>query len=302
MSAAGSLDFRKMGKKKRTRSKRRKEKRDEHDETAETVEPAPVELVAAESPIEEAAAKENTVAAVSNEAPAPVAVPIQEAVAAKPSPARSEPTVHVRAAAERAADISPETLVAEIAIPRFEPEPEIALLTPASIVTTPVTVVPVVAPDPATLARLWRRLAAFIYDVLLLVLFNLVLFVGALYLGATRFMEPIADVAQPFQPSEAKRYFVVALSVGIFVSWLYMTLLEALPPGATLGKQIFNIRTTDLYGKRISFARSTTATQKRANEIRTHVRLNRRSRPPSRAFRAATARSRRPARARLRRG
>jgi len=270
----------KMGKKKRTRSKRRKEKR---DETVETAGAASVsESVAqpiAESVAEPASSEEAPVlkAASPVESPPPperLEPASSETIISEPAssetiisePAASEPEVPFsHPAIAQPSDLSPQTIVAEIAVPRPEPEPEIVPFVESTVIAAPVsdqvvsaapTVTPAPDEEPVQLARLWRRLAAFVYDVLLLVLLNLVLFLAALYKSTIRFMEPVSDTAPAFQPAEAKHYFVLAAGIGIFVSWLYMTALEALPPGATLGKQIFSIRTADLNGKRVSFARS----------------------------------------------
>ena len=43
----------------------------------------------------------------------------------------------------------------------------------------------------------------------------------------------------------------------IFGSWLYEALMLSSPYQATLGKMIFGMKVTDLYGNRISFARAT---------------------------------------------
>jgi len=43
----------------------------------------------------------------------------------------------------------------------------------------------------------------------------------------------------------------------LFGSWLYEALMESSSYQATLGKMIFGMKVTDLYGSRISFARAT---------------------------------------------
>lgn len=49
----------------------------------------------------------------------------------------------------------------------------------------------------------------------------------------------------------------VVLLLVIFGSWLYEAFMLSSPYQATLGKMIFGMKVTDLYGNRISFARAT---------------------------------------------
>ena len=49
----------------------------------------------------------------------------------------------------------------------------------------------------------------------------------------------------------------VVFMVTIAASWLYEALMESSSYQATLGKMIFGMKVTDLYGNRISFARAT---------------------------------------------
>jgi uncharacterized RDD family membrane protein YckC len=49
----------------------------------------------------------------------------------------------------------------------------------------------------------------------------------------------------------------VVLMVVIFGSWLYEAFMLSSPYQATLGKMIFGMKVTDLYGNRVSFARAT---------------------------------------------
>ena len=44
---------------------------------------------------------------------------------------------------------------------------------------------------------------------------------------------------------------------GLVVNWLYEAFMESSSRQATLGKMIFSLKVTDLYGNRISFARAT---------------------------------------------
>jgi uncharacterized RDD family membrane protein YckC len=49
----------------------------------------------------------------------------------------------------------------------------------------------------------------------------------------------------------------VVVTLVIFGSWLYEAFMLSSPYQATLGKMIFGMKVTDLYGNRISFARAT---------------------------------------------
>jgi uncharacterized RDD family membrane protein YckC len=50
---------------------------------------------------------------------------------------------------------------------------------------------------------------------------------------------------------------MVRLVFGVVANWLYEAFMESSPRQATLGKMIFSLKVTDLYGNRISFARAT---------------------------------------------
>jgi uncharacterized RDD family membrane protein YckC len=49
----------------------------------------------------------------------------------------------------------------------------------------------------------------------------------------------------------------VVVMLVVFGSWLYEAFMLSSPYQATLGKMIFGMRVTDIYGNRISFARAT---------------------------------------------
>lgn len=50
---------------------------------------------------------------------------------------------------------------------------------------------------------------------------------------------------------------LIGFVIGIFGAWLYEALMESSSRQATLGKMVFGMKVTDLYGKRISFGRAT---------------------------------------------
>ena len=50
---------------------------------------------------------------------------------------------------------------------------------------------------------------------------------------------------------------LLGFAIGVGGSWLYEALMESSARQATLGKMIFQMKVTDLFGNRISFARAT---------------------------------------------
>jgi uncharacterized RDD family membrane protein YckC len=101
-------------------------------------------------------------------------------------------------------------------------------------------------------AGFWRRAAAYVFDILLLglVLDPLILqpLVARSGISPNEFSQ--------FPPTHFRQVVAIQLLFG-FVGWLYWAVLESSPWRATLGKKLFGIEVTDLYGRRISFARAT---------------------------------------------
>jgi uncharacterized RDD family membrane protein YckC len=101
-------------------------------------------------------------------------------------------------------------------------------------------------------AGFWRRAAAYVFDILLLglVLDPLILqpLVARSGISPNEFSQ--------FPPTHFRQVIAIQLLFG-FVGWLYWAVLESSPWRATLGKKLFGIEVTDLYGRRISFARAT---------------------------------------------
>lgn len=102
--------------------------------------------------------------------------------------------------------------------------------------------------EPAVIeyAGFWLRLVAYIIDTFIMniafVLFIVIFFVTGTF--------PIPDfnsfiIIAPF----------LLLSYGI--PWLYYSIMESSRLQATVGKMAMNIKVTDIYGNRISFARAT---------------------------------------------
>lgn len=83
-------------------------------------------------------------------------------------------------------------------------------------------------------AGFWKRVAASIIDSIILIPVSFL--IGALQTFGGAYME--------------------GFFVGIVLSWLYFAISESQSWQATLGKKLMGIKVTDLYGKKISFARA----------------------------------------------
>jgi uncharacterized RDD family membrane protein YckC len=97
-------------------------------------------------------------------------------------------------------------------------------------------------------AGFWRRAAAYVFDSLLL---GLLIFEP---LMARKGISP--DDFYSLAGGHTRQIIAIQLLFG-FVAWVYWAVLESSPWRATLGKKLFGIEVTDLYGRRISFARAT---------------------------------------------
>jgi uncharacterized RDD family membrane protein YckC/ribosomal protein L40E len=98
----------------------------------------------------------------------------------------------------------------------------------------------------------WIRVVAAIIDAILI---RVVLFpIGAIFGLSSLALGGIRHSAFPFM-----HFFGggVMLMLSIAASWLYEAVMESSSYQATLGKMIFGMKVTDLYGNRISFARAT---------------------------------------------
>jgi uncharacterized RDD family membrane protein YckC len=106
-------------------------------------------------------------------------------------------------------------------------------------------------------AGFWIRLVAFIVDAILvrvvLIPFKAMFGLGGLALGGFD--------ADNFRHGLGLPYAIFGGGALIFLtiaaSWLYEAFMESSSYQATLGKMMFGMKVTDLYGNRISFARAT---------------------------------------------
>lgn len=106
---------------------------------------------------------------------------------------------------------------------------------------------------PALHAGFWRRVAAWIIDMLIIgaVHWFLVLTLGTWLIVPWAMLGGVHDVAMA-------RFFDVGLQpFGIVVLWLYFALCESSALQATPGKLALGLQVTDEYGQRIGFGRAT---------------------------------------------
>lgn len=98
----------------------------------------------------------------------------------------------------------------------------------------------------------WIRLVAAIIDgiIVQVVVMPLSLVAGGVS-GAAGVMSGIPRAGLPLLGG------LIGGVIGLFGAWLYEALMESSSRQATLGKMIFGMKVTDLYGNRISFGRAT---------------------------------------------
>lgn len=89
-------------------------------------------------------------------------------------------------------------------------------------------------------AGFWKRLGAYVIDMIVLVLLTMVVFIAA-QIDAETLDETTEALEALFLP----------------VAWLYYAVMESSTVQASLGKMAFEIRVTDLNGNRLSFWRAT---------------------------------------------
>ncbi len=114
------------------------------------------------------------------------------------------------------------------------------------------------------LAGFWRRLSAFLIDLLILILIT---GTAAAYLGLGEgwrmllmilrrdtVMYDDGTLASSILPMPVGTFLLVVV---IIIPWIYFAILESSRNQATLGKMACRIIVTDLHGKPITFARAT---------------------------------------------
>ena len=90
----------------------------------------------------------------------------------------------------------------------------------------------------------WRRLAALLLDLLIVLVATLILFVPLFMIVSPR------TAASPEFESRTN-------ALGYLISWMYFALMESSAKQATIGKSLLGLVVTDLNGDRISFWRAT---------------------------------------------
>jgi uncharacterized RDD family membrane protein YckC len=90
-------------------------------------------------------------------------------------------------------------------------------------------------------AGFWRRVAAWILDLLILGIVTV----------------PLNLAFGDGAGSDRMAYSPEAQSISTALGWLYFALMESSARQATLGKMALGIRVTDLYGSRIGFGKAT---------------------------------------------
>jgi uncharacterized RDD family membrane protein YckC len=95
-----------------------------------------------------------------------------------------------------------------------------------------------------TYAGFWKRCAAWILDMIILMIPILVIG-GVIWLGFVS----TGEISQ-------NDFDIVAQILGIVAGWLYWSIMESSPLQATLGKLALGIKVTDSIGERLSFGRA----------------------------------------------
>jgi uncharacterized RDD family membrane protein YckC len=113
-------------------------------------------------------------------------------------------------------------------------------------------------------AGFWRRLAALLIDMVILVLIagTVAAYLGLgegwrMLLAILRRQEVISDDGIVVTSLVPMPVVTCILVIFILIPWLYFALLESSRNQATLGKMACRVQVSDLHGKQITFARAT---------------------------------------------
>lgn len=109
---------------------------------------------------------------------------------------------------------------------------------------------PPAAGTPVGYGGFWLRVVAYIIDAIIL---NIGLGIVGAILGIS--LIP-ADPAR-MDPAAAMSQMGTFQAIAVVASWLYFSLMESSPRGATVGKMVVGLRVVDEHGQRISFLRAT---------------------------------------------
>lgn len=111
-------------------------------------------------------------------------------------------------------------------------------------------------------APVWKRLVAFLIDLLIVVtLYGLLIYILNLALKLPVEYSPILErgLSVKMTPYVEDNFLTIALLYSLsklLVLYPYFALMESSRLQATIGKSFFGIKVTDIFGRRISFARA----------------------------------------------
>lgn len=182
------------------------------------------------------------------DAPVPEPSPAPETPEAPAAPtAPASPAPLARDASALPPTAFPPTLPPPPAVP--PPPPGSAWAPPGPV--PPYPIVPQAAPQ-VGYAGFWIRFLAWLIDAILLWVASL----------GTHVLVRVSAGVPPFPlwsrfPSGPPTLACADVFVSVAIHWLYFALLESSAAQATLGKQALRLRVTDMWGRRISFARAT---------------------------------------------
>ena len=91
----------------------------------------------------------------------------------------------------------------------------------------------------------WKRIAAFIVDIIIL------------YVTILLFMAIFFIYLKTPPPTTDNPKSIVLVVIFIIISWLYFALTESSKKQASIGKRVFQLIVTDLQGNRITFLKAT---------------------------------------------
>jgi uncharacterized RDD family membrane protein YckC len=105
-------------------------------------------------------------------------------------------------------------------------------------------------------AAFWQRAAAFLIDLLIIMLLNMFLVLPLATVLGLRESKGTNEVRSAFVMFLLGAYLVTTIVV-IIAAWLYYAYMESSRVQGTLGKKIMRIRVTDMDGGRVSFQTAT---------------------------------------------
>jgi uncharacterized RDD family membrane protein YckC len=107
-------------------------------------------------------------------------------------------------------------------------------------------------------AGFWKRFVAAIFDAVIVALIGgiIAVFLGAIFGGITGSVVGVF-AREGFFPAFFSTMVFFIMAIFLLIRWLYFAIMESSSYQATFGKQLLEIKVTDMEGKRISFWRAT---------------------------------------------